>query len=59
MISGMLLIGVPKPENMMAGIMKKKPDTMACCCVFEMVEMKSPMPSMHTMKRVINTPGTR
>ena len=42
----MLAMGNTKPLNIKKGRMKKKFVIMACCCVLETVEIKSPMPSV-------------
>src|SRR5574337_699900 len=54
----MELMGEPKPEKMTAGMMKKKADTMACCCVAETVEMKRPIPSIQNRKRTVPSAKT-
>ena len=47
MTVGMFSIGKTKPEKKTIGIIKKKIAVIiACCCVREMVEMKSPSPSV-------------
>ena len=35
------------PEKTIAGMMKKKAVTNACCCVDDTVEISNPTPSMH------------
>jgi hypothetical protein len=47
---GMVLMGDPNLEKLMAGMMKKKAVTIACCCVDETVEISRPTPSTHTRK---------
>ena len=55
----MVLMGNPKPEKVMAGMIKKKAVTIACCCVEETVEMSRPTPSMHRRKRIAPVNSTR
>ena len=42
---GMLLTGNMNPDRRIVGIMKRKVTMNASCCVFEIVEIQSPMPS--------------
>jgi len=44
--SGILAMGNTNPLSIKNGTTKKKAVIMACCLVEEMVEMKSPMPSV-------------
>ena len=55
----MVLMGNPKPEKVMAGMIKKKAVTMACCWVEETVEISRPTPSMHSRKRTAPANSTR
>jgi hypothetical protein len=48
----MVLIGNANPENVTAGIRKKKAVTIACCCVAETVEISRPTPNMQSRKRI-------
>jgi hypothetical protein len=48
----MLRIGNMNPLSMKAGAVKKNVDSMACCCVPEMVEMKRPAPSVVNRNRI-------
>ena len=54
----MVLMGNPKPEKVMAGMMKKNDVTIACCCVAEMVEISKPTPSMHKINRTAPSAST-
>ena len=45
--------GKAKPERMKAGIMKKKVEIWACCCVEEIVEMKRPTPTELIKKKIL------
>ncbi len=51
-------MGNPKPEKVMAGMMKKNAVTIACCCVEETVEMSSPTPSMQMRNSTAPTSRT-
>ena len=55
----MVLMGNPNPEKVMAGIIKKKAVTIACCWVEETVEINRPTPNMHSRKRVAPANNTR
>jgi hypothetical protein len=48
---GILAMGKTKPESMKKGRMKKKVVIMACCWVFDTVEMNNPMPRVLRRKR--------
>jgi hypothetical protein len=48
----MVLIGNANPENVTAGIRKKKAVTIACCCVAETVEISRPTPNTQSRNRI-------
>jgi len=52
--TGMLSMGNTNPESMKKGTMKKNVVSMACCCVADIVEMKSPIPRV--LRRNRHTP---
>ena len=48
--SGMLAIGLAKPESMTEGTMNRNTPSSACCCVAARAEIISPTPTTATTK---------
>ena len=46
----MFSIGKAKPDNRIAGIMKKKEVIIACCCVFDTIDISNPTAKVDIMK---------
>ena len=46
MLSGIEYIGKINPENKIAGRKNKNDESIACCCVFEIVDMNNPIASV-------------
>ena len=46
MLSGMEYIGKINPENKIAGRKNKKDESIACCCVFDIVDINRPIASV-------------